>query len=218
MPNILTLALKILSLYSDSETEQEQVTEDTSAKDDALLSLKQKLGAVIVILGTRGTGKTELAYRLAEFLGKPIYAVSPEQKPPIWMQRVTLEDVAKLVKPNSTLILDDLPAYASNRDYNESLIRELERLIPMVRHERKLHLIFSSQSAAQADKYILDCDMAFFKPLGLLMGDVERPFVRRIYQQYVDTWFDGKDDYWIVKHAFMFSRTYKGLIEVKKAT
>jgi len=183
------------------------------------MNLKKKLGAVVVILGTRDTGKTELAYRLAEFLGKPTYAVSPEQRPhPDFIQRIKLEEVNELVKPNSTVIFDDLPVYASNRDYNEALVRELERMIPMCRHERRLHLIFSSQNAAQADKYILDCDMAFFKPLGLLYDDLERPNIRRIYKNEVDQHFEGKNDYWIVRHAFMWSRTYKGIIEIKKVT
>jgi len=185
----------------------------------ALLNLKKKIGAVVVILGTRDTGKTELAYRLAEFLGKSTYAISPEQNPhPSFIQRIGLEEIDEKVKSNSTLILDDLPAYMSNRDYNDSLVRQLEKLIPLCRHEKKLHLIFCSQSAAQADKYILDCDIAFFKPLGLLYEDLERPNIRKIYNNFVNLEFDGKPDSWIVRHAYLWSRTYRGIIEIKKVT
>jgi hypothetical protein len=82
----------------------------------------------------------------------------------------------------------------------------------MVRHERhppeypigEIQLIFCSQSAAQADKYILDCDLAFFKPLGLLYHDLERPAIKRIYRDWVDPVFQGKDDFWIVDVAVSY--------------
>ena len=188
-----------------------------SDKDAALSNLKKKKGAVTVLLGTRGMGKTELAYRLAEFLGRKTYAVSPEQRPPPWIERIKPENILE-VKPWSTVICDDLPAWASNRDYNEALVQSLEKLIPMVRHEKCIQLIFSTQSAAQADKYILDCDMAFLKPLGLFKDDFERPNIAKIYRTHVDAVFEGKNDYFIVRHAYMWSRSYKGLIEIKKAS
>ena len=187
-------------------------------KDIALNNVKKKDGSVGVLLGTRETGKTELAYRYAEFLDRRTYAVSPEQVPPRWIERIKLEEIDDKVLPFSTVILDDLPAYASNRDYNNHLIITLERLIPMCRHDRKLHLIFCSQSAAQADKYILDCDIAFFKPLGLLMAGIERPHIKRIYETLVNEHFDGKDDNFIKRHAYMLSRTYQGLITISRVT
>ena len=190
-----------------------------SERDQALLSLKRKEGAVIVILGTRGMGKTELAYRLAEFLGKPTYAVSPEQKPhPGFITEINLDEVEERIPPRSTLICDDVPAWMSNRDYSDSFVKMLEKMIPMVRHKKKIHLIFNAQSSAAADKYILDCDMAFFKPLGLLYDDLERPNIRRIYKNNVDEHFEGKDEAWIVRHAVMWSRTFKGVIEIKKVS
>jgi len=187
-------------------------------KDIALLTLKKKLGAVVVILGTRDTGKTELAYRVAEFLDKPTFAISPEQKPhPTFIQNVKIVDMDKIPN-NSTVIFDDLPVYASNRDYNESIVRAIERIIPMVRHERHWHLIFCSQSAAQADKYVLDCDMAFLKPLGLLMESIERPGVGKIYKDKVNQWFQGKSEEFIKKHAYMLSRSFEGLIAITKVS
>ena len=223
--NMITIIQKCLQLapYFLGNPEQEQ-TEELDTKDLALLNLKRKKGAVIVALGSRDTGKTELCYRLAEFLEKPTYAISPQQKPPSWITWVKLDEIWERVKSGSTLIMDDLPSYMSNRDYNEAVVREIESLIPMVRHEPmppdlpigEIHLIFSSQSAAQADRYILDCDAAFLKPLGLLMGDIERPNIAKIYRQLVNPEFDGKDDLWIQKHAYFLSRQYKGLINIEK--
>ena len=196
-------------------------------KDLALLNLRQKLGSVTVVLGSRDTGKTELCWRLMEFLDRPAYAVSPQQKPPSWITWIKEpNDIFTMVPPDSTLLMDDLPSLMSNRDYSEPFTRAVEKAIPMVRHEPnppdypigQIHLIFSSQSAAQADRYILDCDAAFLKPLGLLMADVERPAITRIYKTLVDPEFAGKDDYFIQRHAYMMSRTFRGLIEVKKTT
>jgi len=190
-------------------------------KDQALLAVKRKAGSVTTILGTRETGKTELAFRLAEFFGRPTFAVSPQQRPPRWIKRLNLDQIETEVPAFCTLICDDLPSYASNRDYNDALVRVLERIIPMVRHERQppefpvgqVHLIFCSQSAAACDKYVLDCDLAFFKPLGLLYQDLERPAIKKLYTDLISVEFDGHTDQWIQRHAFMFSRSWKGMIE-----
>ena len=222
MANLITVALNLIAMYLKTSQQRQMVQGKSSSqlavKDSELLNFKNKEGAVAVLLGTRGTGKTQLAYRLAEFIDKPTYAVSPEQVPPIWIERVSVEDVLERVKPKSTLIMDDLPAYASNRDYNNKLTQMIERIIPMVRHEKKLHLLFCSQSAAQADKYILDCDLALFKPLGLLFDDLERPNIRRIYKNFVEPEFDGRGEDWIVRHAYMLSRRFRGIIEFSKVT
>ena len=95
-----------------------------SEKDQALLNLKMKEGAVVVIVGSRGTGKTELAYRLAEFIDKPIYAISPEQVPhPSSIELIGFEEIDEKVMPKSTVIFDDVPVYLSNRDYHDQLCK-----------------------------------------------------------------------------------------------
>ena len=225
--SIFDLALRLVPYLLGYKQQQQKPTVVIDSRDAALLNLRNKKGSVTVVLGSRDTGKTELCYRLAEFLNRPTFAVSPQQKPPEWITWVKkLDDMFTMVPRNSTLLCDDLPSYASNRDYNEALVRALERTIPMVRHEPnppdfplgEVHLIFSSQSSAQADKYILDADAAFFKPLGLLYEDFERPNIRRIYRNYVDPVFEGKDDAWIVRHAFMWTRTYRGVIKFEKTS
>ena len=193
-------------------------TAPLSNKDAALLNLKQKRGAVIVVLGTRDTGKTELSYRLAEFIGKKTYAISPEQKPhPLFIEQIKLDEIDEKVKPGSTIILDDVPAYMSSRDYSDALVKTIERIIPMVRHERMLHLIFCSQSGSQADKYILDADAAFLKPGSVFFEDLERPGIKKLYQQ-AEPYFAGKTDHWLQRHAYMITRQWQGLIEVKKVS
>ena len=227
-----SMALELAPKFLGWDLNSPQAQETDSAgntmlndKDLALLNIKRKAGSVTVVVGTRETGKTELCYRYAEFLDRPTYAVSPQQRPPSWITWMQLEDVLERLPSKCTLILDDIPAYMSNRDYNEAFSRVVEKAVPMVRHEKQppdypigeVHLIFSTQSTAQADRYILDADIAFFKPLGLLMDDIERPSIAKIYRNVVNPEFDGHDDYFIQRHAYMMSRSYKGLIEVSQA-
>jgi len=225
--SIFMWALKLAPFLLGHRPQSQKPTMTLDTKDVALLTVKQKPGSVTVIFGSRDTGKTELAYRLAEFFGRPTFAVSPQQKPPSWIEWIKeINDIFTRVPRGSTLLMDDLPAYFSNKDYQESFARAVERVIPMVRHEPQppeypigeVHLIFSSQSSAQADRYILDCDLALLKPLGLLMGEIERPSIAKIYKTLVNPCFEGRDEMFIKQHAFMLSRTYKGLITFKKVT
>lgn len=218
MLEVAMLGAKMASSIVGNVPQQHKVSVLTN-KDTALIDLRQKDGAVIVCLGARDTGKSELSYRIANFIQKPVYALSPEQKPhPKWITQITMSEIMT-VPPRSTIIMDDLPVYMSNRDYREAMVDTIERMIPMVRHDKKLHFIFASQTAAQADKYILDCDAAFFKPLGLLTADIERQNVRRIYKiNGIDEMFDQQTEMWVKKHAFMLTRLYKGLITINKVS
>jgi len=189
-----------------------------SAKDYELITIKKKKGAVIVIVGATGTGKTELAYRLAQFIDKPTFAIAPDPKHPHpdFIKPIGLEDVNDIVPTMSTVIYDDIPVYAGNRSYSDALVQQLDKDIPMVEHPALFrHIIFITQSMSIADRHIMQCHLAFFKPGALLADDLERPGIRLIYKRYVDPFFDNKSDEFIKKHAAMYSRSYKGLIYVK---
>ena len=189
-----------------------------SSKDQVLLHLRDKIdGGVIINIGTRFMGKSELSLREAEFLAQPTYGVCPEQCPPPWVKRITLKQLWD-VPPKSTVIIDDLPTQASNRDYLNVLVQELEKLVPMVRHERKLKLIFNTQSGIQADKYVLDCDALFLKPLGILVED--RPKIAKIYKEEVDPYFAGKSIDFCQRHAYMISNhpPFRGGIMIARAS
>jgi hypothetical protein len=226
--DLLSLGLKLFFAYQKIKSAQKtnipqqtgQTYQTVTSKDTALNEIKQKAGSVTVIIGTRETGKSNLSYRWAEFLGRPTFCVSPQEQTPKWIRRINFPDILEIVPENATLILDDLPAYAGNRDYNDEMVRILNRIIPMVRHDRqppefpvgKVHLIFNTQSSAAADRFILDCDAAFFKPVGLLIE--ERPNVARIYKQFVNAEFEGKDSLWIKQHAYLMTPTWRGIIQI----
>lgn len=178
-----------------------------------ITKLKHKAGAVVIILGRRDSGKTITALRLAEILERPTYAISPEETPPSWVKELKLEQLENEPPPHSTLIMDDVPAYMGSRDYYNVFVQQVERIIPMVRHKRKMILVFSSQSSAQSDKYILDSDLVLLKPVNILFGDLERSSVSRLYRQVMPI-YDRMSEYQQKRHIFVFSQDYKGLVRI----
>ncbi len=202
-------------------------TVNYNSKDQALMEVKGKAGSITVVLGTRETGCTTLCLRIAELFARPTFIISPQETPPAWAKPVTLSQaLSGMIPEHSTLILDDLAVYMGNRDYSDADVKKMEKAIPMVRHDKhppdypigKTHMIFRTQSAAQADKYILDCDLAFFKPLGLLTNDMERPSIARLYRKEINPYFAGKNTEFVRKHAYMMHQSYRGLITVSKPT
>jgi len=179
------------------------------------MNLKKKLGAVILILGKRESGKTVLAYRLSEFLNRPTYVVSPNQKPLPWMTSIKLEDVEN-VPPKSTLLLDDIPVYLSSKDYHESLVRNVEKLIPVVRH-KGIMLIFCSQTSGFADKWVMDADAIFLKQFSILYADIERPAVKKLMDK-AAPYFEGKSEIWLKKHSYFITDSFEGIISISKAS
>lgn len=177
--------------------------------------LRRKDGSVTIIIGRRESGKTVLGYRLAELLGRPVYAVSPEQKPPTGVTRIDIEELDTEPPPNSTLFLDDIPVYASQRDYGVAAVRVLEKLIPVVRHDRKLHIISATQSSGLSDKFILDADMVLLKPANLLFGDLERPAVSRFYRE-VQPLFDEMSEYAQKRYVYVLTQGWRGMVRVLK--
>ena len=179
----------------------------------AVLKLKQKDGAVVLILGRRESGKSVLAYRLAQIVGRTTYAVSPEQKPPEWVHELKLEEISELPPPESTLIMDDLPVYMSSHSYQDAGVRVVEQIIPVVRHRRKLLLIFSSQAASLSDRYVMDADLIFLKKPNLLYADLERPAVAKFYKSIMPI-FNQMNDAQAKRHAYLLSSDWKGLVSI----
>jgi len=208
------LALGLLYRYlmgNDKEEAKPQIPE--LAEVAPIIRLKHKEGAVVDVIGRRESGKTIASRRIAEIIGRPTYAVSPEEKQPSWITELKLEELSDRPPAMSTLILDDLPVYMGSRDYQDSLVQVIERLIPVVRHRRKLILIFSSQSSAQSDKYILDADIVLLKPANLLFSDLERPGVAKLYKQVMPA-YNEMNEYQQKRHIFIFSQSWKGLVRV----
>ena len=214
---VANLALERLG-FSEAQahsTESETTQEPEIGDLKSISTLRQKDGSVSVLIGRRESGKTVLGYRLAELLGRPIYAVSPEETPPKGVIELGLEELDEKPPPNSTLFLDDLPVYMGTHDYQNQLVRTVEKLVPVVRHRRKLHLIFATQLAALSDKYALDADCVFLKPPSLLYQDLERAAVKRFQDDAAKVW-EGKTDFWVRRHCYVLSHQERVFARVQK--
>ena len=207
------LAFKLAPLFLQKTQKVKVPYRVLSDKDNALLNLKRKDGAVILILGKRESGKTILSQRLAEFLGRTTYAVTPNQRPPAWVNEIKLDDIEE-IPPNSTILLDDLPVYMSARDYNEALVRNVERLIPVTRH-KKIMLIFISQTSGFADRWVMDADAIFLKQSSILYADIERPAVKKLMDK-AKPYFEGKSEEWAKRHCYLVTDSWEGVLEIKK--
>ena len=183
----------------------------------SIRALRRKTGSVTVLIGSRESGKSVLGYRLAELLERPVYAVSPEQHPPRGVGELSLEEIAEMPPPRSTLFLDDLPAYMGVHDYSNRFVRVIEQLVPVVRHKRKLHLIFATQLSSLSDKYALDADLVLLKPPSILYRDLERAAVRRVQDRIAHHW-EGKTENWIHRHCYVLSHREEGLFRVQMAS
>jgi len=183
-----------------------------------VIKMKYKSGAVTMIIGRRESGKTVLAYRLAEIFGKPTFAISKEAPVPSWSQKITMADIADDMPPRkSTLFIDDLPLEMSSHNYHSTDVRTVEDLIPVCRHKRKLHLIFAAQVSAMVDKFTLDADIVFLKPPNMMFQDIERPAVARWYKQVLPI-FDSMTEEEQKRHAVMLSQSYRGLVRIDMPT
>ncbi|GAG40104.1 unnamed protein product, partial [marine sediment metagenome] len=183
-----------------------------------VLALKKKDGGVVPIIGAPEMGKSVLAYRLAEILDKPTFAVSPEQKPPRWVKSVTLDEALNpiVVPKNSVLILDDILLYASSRDYRDPQVQKLEKLIPVARHQRKIMVIFCTQVSSLTDKNLFMGGIVFLKPPSILFEDTERDGVRKLQKRCEDYWAD-KSERWIHRHCYVISHAFEGLAKIDMA-
>lgn len=186
----------------------------------ALNRLREARGIVILIVGRRFSGKTVLALRLAEFFDRQTFMISPLETPPLWVERIDLKDIEERVPGGSVLILDDLPAYASSKDYGTVEVRMLERMVPLVRHwdnEKGLALIFSTQSTGLMDKHFSDADAIFVKPLSLLYADTERGAFKRLGDQAME-FFEGMEEKDYHQLVYFFSHEFKGPMRVSMPT
>ena len=171
---------------------------------------------MITLIGRPTSGKTWLARRLAEVIGRPTYAISPHEIPPRWIKRLDFADILTSPPPGSTLILDDILTYMSAKMWRQQFIQEVEKMFPTARHERKLTLILCTQVTSLMDKYGLRADVICAKPPDLAYADTERPGVKRMYDRIAPVW-EGRTEYWIHRHCYMITHDWEGVVRINKA-
>ncbi len=189
--------------------------------------LQAREGTIVPVLGAPEEGKTVVACRLAELIDRPTYMVSPAVKPKYnWIKHITFDAFIRnmdkkskvndqKIEPYSVVILDDALDYASSKDAreNDAKVRELERIIPVARHEHKIILIVCAQVSSLLDKYLLSGAMIVLKRPSILFEDTERIGVKKLYDRAYDSW-EGQSDAFCHRHAYIISHNWEGLAAV----
>ncbi|MFC2020817.1 ATP-binding protein [Chloroflexota bacterium] len=140
-------------------------------------------GKVILILGRRGSGKTALAARIAEYIsatfGLSIYWVGlPEEARDHLPRWIKLVNSPEQCPPGSVILADEAGLRYASLAFNIRENQLLRKLLMIARH-RNSSLIFSVQSSrdleASAER---QADTVIFKQPGLNQPETERLDIR----------------------------------------
>jgi hypothetical protein len=165
-----------LEVVADSEGLSTMV-ERIEAYHEWLDSMKE--GNVSLILGKRGSGKTALMAKIAEYLmavyGMPTYWVgapaTAQQFVPHWIKLVDTPDHCPA---NSFVMCDEAGINYLSLLFNTTENRFIRRLI-MVARQKRISLAFAAQSSRDVDWAIVrQTDSLIFKEPGLHQPDSER--------------------------------------------
>jgi len=179
-------------------------------------------GKVIVIDGGRGSGKTCLAGKVAEFanatFGLPVFWIGlpPEARKllPIW---VTLVNDPGQCAIGSIILCDEAGLEFSAALFNTSRNRFLGALL-MIARQRHSSLIFCCQSTADIDLRILrSVDTFAFKRLSLNQVETERPSVRKRAARAVSI-FEGLSKIESLETAYICDNNWEGVIKFSPPT
>ena len=148
-------------------------------------------GKVTVILGRRGSGKTALGARVAEFVsathGMSIYWVGlPEAARNLLPQWVKLVNTPDQCPANSVILADEAGLRYASLAFNTRENQLLRSLLMVARH-RQSSLIFAVQSSRDVEYSVIrQADCIAFKQPGLHQPDSERPDLRPLARKAAD--------------------------------
>lgn len=129
------------------------------------------------ISGPRGSGKSALAYRIAQDMQRETFILNAPIHLP-WVQPLNpkhLDDVPE----GCVVIVDDAGQVASSRDYNSKIGQAAIKVAIEARHE-DLVVIANTTISSLVNKYLLDADAVFFKRPSDMSEFVERQGMQRI--------------------------------------
>ncbi len=165
-----------------------------------------ELSLIGVIIGRRGSGKTALALRIAEYLKdyKEIYSMGISHTPK-WIKQV---DDIKQVKNNSLLIIDEAALLLEARGSMRKINREISKLMAISRH-KDLSLIIITQNSAMIDINALRLvDFLIIKMPSLLQFSMERSQLKKIIEKakkYLES-YKG------VQYSYIISDHFEGVV------
>lgn len=140
-------------------------------------------GKVVLILGKRGSGKSALGAKIAEYVmaihRMPCYWLGlPGQARELLPHWVKIADAPEKCPVNSFILCDEAGVNYLSLLFQTSQNRFMRRLL-MVARQRHMSLAFAAQSSRDVDYSIVrQADSTIFKEPGLNQPDSERPDTR----------------------------------------
>ncbi|MFH1031888.1 MAG: ATP-binding protein [Chloroflexota bacterium] len=139
--------------------------------------------SVIAIIGSRGSGKSALGYKLLEYLrwtAKAYVVGIPEKSRKLLPDGIGSVPLLEDVPPDSVALVDEAYMMLHSRSSASQFAREISKLINLSR-QRGLTLIFVTQEARQLDKNVASsANLIIIKNPGILQLEFERPQFRKI--------------------------------------
>lgn len=189
-------------------------SEQLDAYNEWLDSIQE--GKVVLIAGGRGSGKTCLAGKIAEFASAsfkmPIFWIGlPPEARRLLPKWVTLANDPMQCPVGSLIVVDEAGLEYCATLFSTSHNRFMSALL-MICRQRHCSLIFCVQSTADVDLRILrQSDSVIFKQLSLNQVETERPSVRKRAAR-ADSAFKGMSKMECLESAYVCDKSWEGII------
>lgn len=175
---------------------------------------------VILITGRRGSGKTALGAKLLEnsgdrdayFMGlsESYWNLLPDNITPLLVNTQTLENLPS----DAVIFMDEAGLFYFSRDYSKQLNKLIAKLVTEARHLNQV-LVFATHTLRKLDvSIVLDADAILLKEPSLLHSKFERKEILELVRQAKHA-FDKISPPERVKHAYLVSQDYEGMLEVE---
>lgn len=176
---------------------------------------RRKIGMVPIVIGTQGSGKTNMSLMLAREVNNPhsyVLGMHDAQIPKDFIRLSSINQIFSL-PANSTVILDDLGQVASLYMTNNKSRQQVLDLVAQCRH-LKLMMIINAQNSSMIQRRWLDTIEFCFIKQPIISEELERQALKKVYKRAIAAYSGHvRDRQWIWSHVYVFSLYGEGMME-----
>ncbi|HIH58490.1 MAG TPA: hypothetical protein HA294_00630 [Nanoarchaeota archaeon] len=173
-----------------------------------------KEGKIALILGQRGSGKTALAFKIAEDAyartGKNVYCVGfPKTQLKELPEWITIINNLENCKEDSFIIVDEAGVQYHPKEFQSIKSKSLHDILALARHQGQ-SIVYTTQNSANLNRDIVrQADSIILKKPGLVQAGMDRSPLQYMIQEAAD-YFRNKADKEMLTQAYVFDEFYKG--------